>query len=129
MAKTWVLDTETKGTGAHVVPLDKVQTRGGPEPELNLVELKREVSRKPAREPQAPAPRRFKVVDLMTRETLVEDADARATVDVLGEVASIVDVNIYVWNPSDESWRMLTLDERRALWGFRAPRAKASDAA
>jgi hypothetical protein len=24
MAKTWVLDTETKGTGAHVVPLDKV---------------------------------------------------------------------------------------------------------
>jgi hypothetical protein len=24
MAKTWVLDTETKGTGAHVVPLDTV---------------------------------------------------------------------------------------------------------
>ena len=24
MAKTWVLDTETKGTGANVVPLDKV---------------------------------------------------------------------------------------------------------
>jgi hypothetical protein len=27
MAKTWVLDTETKGTGAHVVPLEKVQRR------------------------------------------------------------------------------------------------------
>jgi hypothetical protein len=25
MAKTWVLDTETKGTGANVVPLEKVQ--------------------------------------------------------------------------------------------------------
>ena len=25
MAKTWVLDTETKGTGAHVVPLEKAQ--------------------------------------------------------------------------------------------------------
>jgi hypothetical protein len=24
MAKTWVLDTETKGTGANVVPLEKV---------------------------------------------------------------------------------------------------------
>jgi hypothetical protein len=27
MAKTWVLDTETKGTGANVVPLEKVQRR------------------------------------------------------------------------------------------------------
>jgi hypothetical protein len=25
MAKTWVLDTETKGTGANVVPLERVQ--------------------------------------------------------------------------------------------------------
>jgi hypothetical protein len=31
MAKVWVLDTETKGTGANVVPLEKVLTR--PEPE------------------------------------------------------------------------------------------------
>jgi hypothetical protein len=30
MAKTWVLDTETKGTGANVVPLERVQRR--PEP-------------------------------------------------------------------------------------------------
>lgn len=27
MAKTWVLDTETKGTGANVVPLERVQRR------------------------------------------------------------------------------------------------------
>jgi hypothetical protein len=27
MAKTWVLDTETKGTGANVVPLEKVVRR------------------------------------------------------------------------------------------------------
>jgi hypothetical protein len=27
MAKVWVLDTETKGTGANVVPLEKVQRR------------------------------------------------------------------------------------------------------
>jgi hypothetical protein len=30
MAKVWVLDTETKGTGANVVPLEKVLER--PEP-------------------------------------------------------------------------------------------------
>jgi hypothetical protein len=129
MAKTWVLDTETKGTGAHMVPLEKVLRKGSQEPELNLVELKRAVSPKPEPAPQAPSPRRFKVVDLMTRETLAEDADARATVEVLGRVRSIVDVQIYVWNPARESWRTLTLEERRALWGFRAPSAHASDAA
>jgi hypothetical protein len=31
MAKVWVLDTETKGTGAQVVPLEKVQSK--PEPQ------------------------------------------------------------------------------------------------
>jgi hypothetical protein len=129
MAKTWVLDTETKGTGAHVVPLEKVLSKRGQEPKLNLVELKREVSRKPPPEPQAPPPRRFKVVDIMTRETLAEHADARATVDLLGQVRSIVDVHIYVWNTERQSWRMLSLDERRALWEFRVPRARADDAA
>jgi hypothetical protein len=27
MAKTWVLDTETKGTGANMVPLERVQKK------------------------------------------------------------------------------------------------------
>jgi hypothetical protein len=27
MAKTWVLDTDTKGTGANMVPLEKVQEK------------------------------------------------------------------------------------------------------
>jgi hypothetical protein len=129
MAKTWVLDTETKGTGAHMVPLEKVLRKGGREPELNLVELKRAVSPKHAPEPEAPPARRFKVVDIMTRETLAEHADARTTVELLGQVRSIVDVNIYVWNPKRQSWRMLTLDERRTLWDFRALRAHGADAA
>jgi hypothetical protein len=33
MAKTWVLDTDTKGTGANVVPLEKVQERNAPAPD------------------------------------------------------------------------------------------------
>jgi hypothetical protein len=33
MGKTWVLDTETKGTGANMVPLEKVLKRPGAEEE------------------------------------------------------------------------------------------------
>ena len=32
MRKTWVLDTETKGTGANVVPLEKVLQKPEPAP-------------------------------------------------------------------------------------------------
>ena len=31
MGKTWVLDTETKGTGAEMVPLEKVQGKSAQE--------------------------------------------------------------------------------------------------
>ena len=30
MRKTWVLDTETKGTGANVVPLEKAEAKAAP---------------------------------------------------------------------------------------------------
>ena len=32
MGKTWVLDTETKGTGANMVPLEKMQQKADPQP-------------------------------------------------------------------------------------------------
>jgi hypothetical protein len=32
MGKVWVLDTETKGTGANMVPLEKVEARPEPRP-------------------------------------------------------------------------------------------------
>jgi hypothetical protein len=41
MAKTWVLDTETKGTGANVVPLEKVQRRPEDAPERRAQRPKR----------------------------------------------------------------------------------------
>jgi hypothetical protein len=102
MGRVWVLDTETKGTGAEMVPLDKV--------------LKKQA---PSKEPKPPEPRpplRFKIVDVMTRAALAEDASARETVSVLEDVRSIVDVNIFVWQPKAEKWRLLTLDEKRRLW-------------
>src|SRR5438046_2176068 len=75
MGKTWVLHTETKGTGAQMVPLESVEKRPSHvEPVF--------VPRKPANavEPEPPkprAPRRFKVVDLMTREELADGALAQ----------------------------------------------------
>jgi hypothetical protein len=113
--KPWVLDTETKGTGAQMVPLEKLLRR--PEPQRQL----RRRRRAPAR-PEAPEPRpplRFRVVDAMTREVVADDADAQATLDLLGRLRSVVDVDISVWEPNAERWRQLTLGERQAVWSRR----------
>jgi hypothetical protein len=117
-SKVWILDTETKGTGANVVPLEKIQRRPAAEPERPYVPLKPRP--KPPPEPAPSEPHRFKVVDLMTREVLAEGVDARATVDVLAGVRSIVDVNVYVWRPDRQDWRLLPLEDKRALWEFRS---------
>jgi hypothetical protein len=117
MGKVWVLDTETKGTGAHMVPLEKVLKK--PAATLERVYVPGEPRPRPAEEPAPPPPHRFTVVDLMTREPLVEDASTRATVDALKGVRSVVDVNVYVWEPTRDDWRMLTLDEKRTLWNLR----------
>jgi hypothetical protein len=50
MGKTWVLDTETKGTGANVVPLDKVQKK--PEPRKPPAPVRRST------QPSEPRPRK-----------------------------------------------------------------------
>jgi hypothetical protein len=112
MKRIWVLDTETKGTGAQMVPLDKVVEQ--PDPKPLFVPRKR--TPKPAPEPAPRPPRRFKVVDLSSREVLAEDADARATVELLGGIRSSVDVNVSVWEPSTAAWRLLTLREKQLLW-------------
>jgi hypothetical protein len=55
----------------------------------------------------------------MTREVLAEDANARQTVDLLEDVRSIVDVNIYARHETAGKWRALNPDEKRLIWGFR----------
>jgi hypothetical protein len=117
LAKTWVLETQTKGTGANVVPLDDVLRRpaSAPVPGFGF----RKLDRAPAEAPEAPEPHRFKVVDVMTREALAQGVDARTAVDALEDVRSIVDVSIFVWEPSAERWRMLTFAESRLLWDYR----------
>jgi hypothetical protein len=117
MAKTWILDTETKGTGAHMVPLEKALKRPSSEKELALIELERPPR---ATEPVEPlGPREFRIVDIRSSRVLAEGVDANAAVDVLEGVGSVVDVRIYVWMREAKRWRLLTLAEQKTLWGFR----------
>jgi hypothetical protein len=75
------------------------------------------------RHPRAPkpaeprAPLKFRIVDVLSRSVLADDAGAREAVDVLNGVRSIVDVQVYI--REREQWRLLTLDELRTLWGAR----------
>jgi hypothetical protein len=116
----WVLETQTKGTGANVVPLERTRKRSDAVPGFGF--------RKPApRAPEVPAPRepyRFKLTDVMTQQVLAEDVDARAAVQLLEGVRSIVDVIVYVWEPQREGWRMLSFGETQALWERRGTTAR-----
>ncbi len=96
-----------------MVPLERTERRSSTvEPVF--------VPRKPARadHSEAPAvqePRRFKVLDVMTRQSLVDDAGAQETVDALKAVRSAVDIDVYVWQSERERWRRLTFAEKRAM--------------
>jgi hypothetical protein len=116
--KTWVLDTETKGTGAQMVPLESIERKDEPKPGTKMWVPPKRRPREP--EPPKPrAPRRFHVVDVMTRRVLLEDGGVRETLELLGGIEHVVDVNISVWEPEDERWRLLTLAERHAVWDRR----------
>ncbi|OLE36341.1 MAG: hypothetical protein AUG48_07630 [Actinobacteria bacterium 13_1_20CM_3_68_9] len=52
---------------------------------------------------------------------LIEDADARTTVDLLAGIRNVADVWIFVWQPKAKRWRLLTLSERKMLWKFSRP--------
>ena len=118
MRKPWILDTSTKGTGASMVPLDNVLRQPSDQAKPIFVAPPRRSRADPAPEPRRP--RSFKVVNIVTRQVLTEGADARVVIDVLRGVRSIVDVNVYVWQPKTERWRLLTFEERRVLWDSRA---------
>jgi hypothetical protein len=119
MARIWVLDTETKGTGAEMVPLDTLLRKPAPRDEPRLAAPKRKA---PEAMPAAPRePRRFRVVDVSTRAVLAEDVGAREALQVLGDVRSVVDVHVSMWDPERERWRLLTLAEQRTMWERRLP--------
>ncbi|MEA2405789.1 MAG: hypothetical protein QOE08_2436 [Thermoleophilaceae bacterium] len=111
--KVWVLDTETKGTGAQMVPLDTT-VKPGARPSV--------VRERPVREREAAPrePRRFKVVDVMTRQVLSGDAGTRETVELLKGIRSSVDVSVHVWEPGAGKWQPLTQREQKMLWDLAA---------
>jgi hypothetical protein len=117
MAKTWRLDTETKGTGAHVVPLEKAPERSTADQELATVTLQRPPRQ--LEQPQPLGPLTFKVLDIRSGEVLAEGTDTRETIELLADVRSVLDVRIYVWMQRAGRWRLLTLEEQRAIWRFR----------
>jgi hypothetical protein len=124
VAKVWVLDTETKGTGAQMVPLEKTLKQPGGDP----VRRRARPVPKPAprkREPEPAPPRRFRVIDALSRELLADDAGLAQTIEVLGEVRQQVDVSVYVWEPKADDWRLLTRRELGLLWDRRPQAATA----
>ena len=133
MAKKWVLETHTKGTGANIVPLDDEKQQ--PDAPADTPPREREVQwvhapTKP-RPPKAPAPRvprRFRVVEITTHRVLADDADARAALAALRDVHSVVDVAISVWDPEHDRWRLLTHGEQNALWQMRGAADQAAGA-
>jgi hypothetical protein len=117
VGKTWVLDTETKGTGAHVVPYEKTLRSTRREQELALVELDRAPLPPPPAAP--PEPLRFKVVNVMSSQVVADGTGARETVEALEGMRSVLDARIFVWVANRGRWRLLTLRECKVLWGFR----------
>jgi hypothetical protein len=119
--KVWVLDTETKGTGAEVVPLDKVLRKPGSGEPLTVHTLA-EREPPPPKEEEPRRPREFRIVDVTTGDVLGEHLDTRAAIAALEDVDSVVDVRIYAWDHRNEKWVLLTLGEQRTLWQFRGRR-------
>jgi hypothetical protein len=130
MARDWVLDTDTKGTGAEMVPLEKALERKRRAPQRERASAVRRSSGAPAG-PARPEPPRaerlpptFKVVDVMSRQVLAEGTGTRETVEILDGVRSVVDVHVYVSEPETGAWRPLTLGEQKRLWRLRGRAAR-----
>jgi len=127
MAKTWILDTETKGTGAHIKPLEPARATPDDARELSLVTLQRPP--RPDREEPEAEPLRLKVVDALAARTLGEDVDVREAVRLLEGVRSTLDVRVFVRADADAKWRLIGRDELKTLWGFRGSAPPGPDGA
>ena len=117
MGRIWVLDTDTKGTGAEMVPLEKIERKPDPEPLRRYAPPVRGPVAEPTPQPRAPAS--FRVIDVLSGRVLSEHAGTRETVELLEDRRSAVDVTIDVWDREAQDWHRLTHGERGALWALR----------
>jgi hypothetical protein len=116
----WVLDTETKGTGAQMVPLEKARWPAADPERRRARPVPKPARREKPAEPTPP--RRFRVIDALSRQVLADDANAPETIELLRGIDRPVDVSVYVWEPKPETWRLLTRREKSLLWEFRQRR-------
>jgi hypothetical protein len=119
MAKRWVLETHTKGTGANVVRVDDEKDHEQREREPEVVFVHPPTRPKPPKPPAPRVPRQFRVVDVLTREVLAEDATIREALDALRDVRSSVDVAVSVRRGDEGRYRLLTRGEQQELWARR----------
>ena len=101
------------------MPLDRFEHPEAPRRDKVWVPPKRR-----PREPKAPeprAPRRFRVVDVLTRRVLQEDGGVRETLELLGGIPRMNDVNVSIWEPAEDRWRLLRIAEQEAVWKRRRP--------
>jgi hypothetical protein len=96
-----------------MVPLDTITKRS---PDAEPLFVPRKPKPRDQAAPQPKPPRRFRVVDVMTRQPLLENGSGRDAAAALRGVRSVVDVNVYVRQDEQERWRLLTLPEQRAMW-------------
>jgi hypothetical protein len=119
----WVLDTETKGTGAEMVPLERLEKeRNRPQGARERIQVISRKSADAASEPKVA--RRFKVADIRSRQVLAEDVNLAEALETLRGVGTVVDVNVYVWDSDEAEWHPLTLSERKTLWNLRNRRER-----
>jgi hypothetical protein len=126
MSRTWVLDTETKGTGAHIAPL----RHGAParERELSLAHFTAPAPAPAEPFESAPAPRRFRVVDVLAGVTIADDVQVADALLALRRLRKAIDARVYVWEEQPGRWRLLGLGETRMLWDMRELDRPAGDA-
>lgn len=117
--KVWVLDTDTKGTGARVIPLEQAQPKAEPDTRPVYEAPPRPAAPTP-RAPEPRRPRRFRLGDVMTGKVVAEGVDARTALELLAGMRSIVDVTVDVWDQKADRWRRLSHGEKMTLWRFRA---------
>jgi hypothetical protein len=90
MGKTWVLDTETKGTGANMVPLEKVLKKADEEPSRGSRGAKGTPRRRPAEAGQAAVrARRTKPAVETTATPLPPGHVRKKTTGEIGKVRSV----------------------------------------
>ena len=104
-----------------MAPLEKRRPQGGREARAGRRSPSNASTAKPAQAPPARREKqRFKVVDVLGGRVLVQDVGAReAVASAAASLRSVLDARVSVWSTDARRWKLLSLDEQKALWRLR----------